>query len=323
MTQVQKLRLWLGNKLETTQLGLCLTPNNIAIALVSKQKEGKPKLSLCQYYPDTSFDNQLEILVNLTKQHHLKRFPCFIVLALGQYDVHMIPKPEVKQDEIRDAIRWQLSELINYPIEKTVIDYFDLPDSQNITRKNMLGAVVCRQDIINRLTNQFQQTGLNLESIDIQELVLRNVTNLLPENSRGIALLKINQNNGLILIKKQSEIYLSRTLGIGLKHLGICDSILQDDNHRKALNQLALEIQRSLDYYESFYGLPQIPDIFVAPMPEYTELLCNQLKTHHGISARLLDITHSLNCESELSFVDQAHCLSAIGAALTHFKPVH
>jgi MSHA biogenesis protein MshI len=79
---------------------------------------------------------------------------------------------------------------------------------------------------------------------------------------------------------------------------------------------LALEIQRSLDYVESFYGLSPISGIAVIPLKQNTEILLNSLTNNHGITARIMDLSTIINSDILLDDNTQSLCAPVIGATL-------
>lgn len=157
-------------------------------------------------------------------------------------------------------------------------------------------------------------------------MVLRNLAMLLPENDRGIALLHLQQTDGSLVIVKDGEIYLSRLLDTGYQQLSDYDELAlyqsQDEENRATIHfsNLALEIQRSLDYVESYYALPPIASIAIVPIPKNTGTLLDQLNTQLGSTARVMDITAIVECDMLLDDELQALCAPAIGAALRHYS---
>jgi len=155
-----------------------------------------------------------------------------------------------------------------------------------------------------------------LKIIDIQETTLRNLATLLPENDRGIAILHLQKSSGRIIIEQQGTIYLSRKLAIGFERLGLSDNLLSNEQVAMEQNSLALEIQRSFDYVESFYGLPPISCMAVIPLSENTQGLLNFLNTNHGITARIMDLSTIIDGDILLDDTTQSLCAPVIGATL-------
>jgi MSHA biogenesis protein MshI len=84
-------------------------------------------------------------------------------------------------------------------------------------------------------------------------------------------------------------------------------------------NNLALEIQRSLDYVESYYGIPPISGLAIIPLAKYTQNLLDILNKNHGITARIMDLSAIVDSDILLDDVTQSYCSPVIGATLRNF----
>jgi MSHA biogenesis protein MshI len=127
---------------------------------------------------------------------------------------------------------------------------------------------------------------------------------------------------------------LSRRLDIGLNQLSAfvaedaearheADDVFTIDDEdaytkplTRAFGNIVLEIQRSLDYYESHFALPQAAMMVLAPMEDHIPGLLEYLGEHLGMPVQMLDLNKALKCDQVLSEEMQSHCLLPIGAAL-------
>jgi len=218
-----------------------------------------------------------------------------------------------------EAIRWKITDLIDFSIDKAVVDYYSVPVSMRANSGKMLEVVASPNELIKELADKSSQAGLQLKVIDILETVLRNLAVLLPENKRGVAVLYLQESSGTILIQKEGVIYLSRNIDISYRELGLnspdsCDG----SQSRIEQNNLALEIQRSLDYVESYYGIPPISGLAVIPLADNTQDLLTILNSNHGITARIMDLSAIVDCDILLDDATQSQCSPVIGATLRY-----
>jgi MSHA biogenesis protein MshI len=300
-------------------LGISYLPQGIAIARAAYTENIKIRLDYCQYIPISDNAEYLSILRQLVTKHSLYDYDCHIVLATGDYRRVNIEAPAVAEDEMNEAIRWKIADLIDFPVDKATIDYYSIPASTRANSGNMLEVIASSNDLIRDLANKTKQVGLQLNVIDIQETVLRNLAVLLPENNRGVAVLYLQESSGTILIEKEGVIYLSRNFDTGSRNLGLTPfSNVDEDQSKIEQNNLALEIQRSLDYVESYYGIPPISGIVVVPLAQNTQELLNILNSNHGITTRIMDLTAIVDCDILLDDATQSHCAPVIGATLRH-----
>ena len=146
--------------------------------------------------------------------------------------------------------------------------------------------------------------------------MLRNITTYLPENEAGVAMIYLTREHGLIVIVRQSTLYFARALDIGYEYLVQGDSPELSSESNPAFDRLVLEVQRSLDYYDRYFAQPSVAGLVLAPTEIPVPGLDEYLNQSLGLSVRHLDITEFVDVDTDLTMVQQAHCLSAIGAAL-------
>lgn len=175
-----------------------------------------------------------------------------LVLPLDQYQVFQMERPEgIDESELGDALKWKLKDFLDFSPSDAVSDVFPFPTDATRGRGEMVNVVAARKALASELISLVQTSGLSLEQIDIAELALRNLVCRLDESGRSAALVHLRENYGQLVICKNNTLYLSRRLDVNSEDLR--DAARQES----AVQSLALEIQRSLDYYESQLG--QVP----------------------------------------------------------------
>lgn len=317
---MQLLKKLFGKKSETKGIvGISYLPHGIAVAVVNHTNNSKPRLSHCEFIPTQNKNEHSGLLRELATRLGLDQYDCHLVLTGNTYRRVNIEAPTVPDNEMSEAIRWKIIDLIDFSIDKAVVDYYFLPASMRANSSKMLEVVVSPDELINELATKSLQAGLQLKVIDIQETVLRNLAVLLPENKRGVAVLYLQESSGAILIQKDGVIYLSRNIDIGYRDLGLNSHESSDGSQsRNEQNNLALEIQRSLDYVESFYGIPPISGLAVIPLVENTQDLLTVFNSNHGITARIMDLSAIVDCDILLDDATQSQCSPVIGATLRY-----
>ena len=79
---------------------------------------------------------------------------------------------------------------------------------------------------------------------------------------------------------------------------------------------VALELQRSLDYYESHYDQPPIGEVLIAPAGPRAEALASALAQETGLRARALELADLVDVRTPPAEPPGSTALLAIGAAL-------
>lgn len=289
--------------------------NGFAVAVARYTEHNRPRLLHCDFVSATP-QQLLPQLEALVKNHRLEEYDCHILLAPEQYRSISIETPAVTGEEIKQAVRWRIADLLDYPADQATIDFYPLPQSNRANSTPMLEVVACANQIVSTLTQQCRQAGLNVKVIDIQETALRNLATLLPENEQGIALLHLQKDGGRVIIQKRGALYLSRKIGSGYQQLAVNTALSDNNQLYMEQDSLALEIQRSFDYVENHFDIPPITSLAVVLTPIDTQNIINFLSINHGITARAMDLSAIVDCDSLLADATQNICAPVIGASL-------
>lgn len=191
-------------------------------------------------------------LEQIVSDNHLGGADATIVLPLDQYQVFQLERPEgVEDTELGDALKWKLKDFLEFSPSEAVSDVFTFPADAARGRGGLVNVVAVRRTLVSDLVSLADEAGLALQRIDIAELALRNLLVRLDDAGRGAALVQLKEHYGHMVIGKGATLYLSRRLDVTARELREASS------QEAAVQSLALEMQRSLDYYESQLG--QVP----------------------------------------------------------------
>jgi MSHA biogenesis protein MshI len=171
----------------------------------------------------------------------------------------------------------------------------------------MMYAIAAREHEVRRRVEDAGESGLNLGVIDVLELSLRNIATLLDADGRGVALLYEYPEGGILLLVRKGILYLARHIETGT------DQLEMGEMRSSLIDGLALEVQRSLDYYESHYEQNSIPVLHTWGLESWDN---EQLDGALALSVRPIELADLLDLESAPDERSQAMCLPAIGAAL-------
>ena len=298
--------------------------NGISVCYVSRDEATKPTLDFCEYIPLDEKAGFLEKLALLLKNQDLEHARCTCVLPPDSHSLLLIEAPDVQPAELKAAVRWRIKDLINFHIDDAVIDVFEIPEQNSAPgRARLMYAVAARASQIHDNVESLEKTSLNLEMVDIPELAIRNITSLLDDDIRGVAFLYLSQESGLITLTRQGSLYLSRNIDVGSNQMG--NEQKGDELNpqaQQAFDKIVLEVQRSLDYYESHFSQPPITSLVIAPMGKEVAGILPHLSANLGIAVSMFDINTVMDTNDEISNDLQAKCLLAIGAGLRHEQKV-
>ena len=294
-------------------------PDGVSIAQVVRDKGRTPQLAVCAFRACAAADRR-KILQELVKQHHFTGANCVSVLEPGSYQLLQVEAPDVDATELKAAVRWRVKDLIDFHIDDAVIDVFEMPSQGPRARAHIMYAVAARNPVITQRVELLEGAGLTVQAIDITELALRNIAQLLPEDVGGLALLQLGHGEGMITLNQQATLYLARNLDIGVLQLGASNdadgALAAQETRERAFEAIMLEVQRSLDYYESNFAQAPIKNLIIAPLASPLPELVDYAASHLGVKERTLDLNTVLESRTPLSAELQARCMSTIGSAL-------
>ncbi len=238
------------------------------------------------------------------EKHRLQKHACNVVLSPQDYQLMLVEAPDVPDAEMREAVKWRVKDLISTPIDASVIEIFALPDDASKAGKSMLYVVIADLAHVQSVIDMTQQCGLNLNSIDIEVLALRNLLQL-KALERAAAIVRLKSGSGDVSIYRDGNLYLSRHFQLNYSG-GLLDELPSES--------LALEVQRSFDYFERQMG--QVPPsvLFICGEGVGPEKIDDELRRGMSAPVEFLDLNEiSMGSEDIDEGIIQL-CLGAIGA---------
>lgn len=196
-----------------------------------------------------------------------------LVLAPEYYSLVQFDKPTLAEDEILQALPWQIKELVTVAPEDMVLDYIELPFSAQQQPK--INIVVCSKSWLSELVALCDKKKGTLLSIQPEEWLLQKLVPAVPQATMLVS--HQPEQELLIQIVRDGLLYFSRrTRGFNRIHLASEDELRQG-----MFDRLVLELQRSMDYFESQLKQPPVRDIqLIMAQPE----LIAQMLRENGFS---------------------------------------
>lgn len=291
-------------KSKNNRAGLYLSRDGAAAVRLTVEPQGGFRLVDCVY---EGLDNHTDADVHLGKLP-LARASVFTVLEPAAYQLLLVEAPDVPEDELRAAVRWRIKDLIDFHLDDAVIDVFEMPMHSRGGQARMMYTVAARAESVRRQVDLIGDAGLSLEAIDIPELCLRNVADRLEEDDRGVALLYLSDEQGFLVVVRKGVMYLTRHVETGVRTLESANGL-----RGELVAGLALEIRRSLDYFESHYDQKPVSTLSCVGLEAGDR---NDLAIELSVAVDELDLERIVKLECEIDAELQRRCLPAIGAAL-------
>ena len=196
--------------------------------------------------------------------------------------------------------------MISEPLDQVVVDAFALPEDAYRGRSRMAYCAVLGKSHLAGWKALLKHAGLRLQSIDVTEMAFRNLGLQAGAEGLNLGLLRLRFSEGLICIQQGADLYMARRIEQGL------------DRAAAGFAGVTLEIQRSLDYFESQLGKGYINRLLLLPMKRDGAAMLAALSSGLAVNLQALDLRELFvgQAAAELDEQQQAYCLTAVGAAL-------
>ncbi len=285
----KKLAFWRQSE-QRVKVGVFVSKTTLWLTVENRQAEPRPA--------DIEFDGDWELAFRQIHQQ-LPHAELSIVLDSDYYQLLQADRPNVDASELKSALIWSVKDLVSIPPVNIHLDYFDSPFSG----KGKINVVIMERSLARQIAAAASKIGLSIESISIEELML---TKLTAENEQAQLILCHHAGGELLLaVVKDGALYLQRRI----RGLHALDKMTREDLSYGAAENLSVEIQRSMDFYEG--------QLRQAPIKQITLLLDN-------IGADLASLL-TANFDQHIEVVrasDVSAYLSELSLAqLEHVKP--
>jgi MSHA biogenesis protein MshI len=286
------------------------TDERVAVLRLERPAGGQPRLLSWDVFPREGAD--LEVLKRLRTGRRLGSGPCTTLLRHGQYQLLQVALPEVPEEEMRNALRWRIKDMVDFPVDQAGVDFLPVPRTGG-GREAQAYVVAAPHGVLTPLVRLFQEAGVELAAIDIPEMVQRNVAALFEEENRGLALLVFDSDGGRLTFTARGELFVSRYIDVAP-----ADLAQGNDEPGGLYERVLLDVQRTLDNVDRNYSALPINRLLVAPVAGaagFTDYLRSNLYQ----PVETLDLGQRVDLSAVPGLGDprqQTQVLLALGAAL-------
>ena len=262
-----------------SQIGVDFLPDGVAVAQVQTGKKSPGRILRSEFVAAAGQDAQVDALKAWVQDNSLQKTPCVCLVAADDCDVYQVEKPEVEAAEMIQAVSWKIKDLINYDVSHAVVDSYPMPESSkkmpesSKNKQQQVGVVAVREAIVRKYIDSIKTSALALNALDIHDLVRANLPAVQNSSEHSLAALTLSRTSGLLSVYHDTDLYISREFMIGIDQLGLATS--EDES---VFDALLLELQRSLDYFESYYGMGSVTNLRIFPALKATEKMAMYLQ---------------------------------------------
>ena len=304
-----------GKKRRPGWLCLNLHADRIDLSHVLVEGKPRPEILLCESFRKQGSD--VDMLKRLRKELNLDRYQCITVLKTSQYQMFTVDAPNVPAAEAKNAVRWSLKDMVDYPVETAMVDAVNVPGGGAGRAAQML-AVAARNDAIAATAKPFNDADIDLEVIDIPEFAQRNVAKLLEQDGRGLAMLCFDDAGALLTFTSGGELYQARQIEVSLQ------DFISGTEVEARYDRVALELQRSLDNFDRQFRNVSVSRLMVSQVPDGARLV-EYLGANLMVPVSMVDLEQVVDFPGVPELRDplrQSQCLQMIGAAMREERAI-
>ena len=288
--------------------------DGISIAHVKKDYNShhKPHLLVCDFEVcEATHASRIAVLKGMVEKHNLVGQRCNAILPINAYRIQQVEAPNVEPDEMKQAVKWLIKDYLDFHIDDAVIDLFDLPEDAIRGDAAMKYVVAAKESEVRDIIDLIDDSGLELEWIDVLELSLKNLATLIEVEDKGLAVIRLHGVDGSISITKQAAFYFSRRFSIAADQIEASKFYTSDD--------FIIEVQRSLDYYERHLGQTAPANIVISSnTPTGKEIPSSLQENFFSSKISEIDIPGAFDIDEKIDTSRIVFSVGAIGAALRH-----
>jgi type IV pilus assembly protein PilM len=257
--------------------------------------------------------------------------------------IRKIVLPSMSSEELEEQIHWEAEQYIPFDVNDVNIDFQILgQDERDPSRMNVL-LVASKRDIVNDYIAVFNETGLKLAVIDVDSFAVQNAFennyDVFPEEV--VALINIGANimnlnivkDGIPLFTRDVQtggsLYtdeIQKQLGVSsgeaerIKISGDCPDPGKLRDIMTRLNEtVALEMRRSLDFYNSTATEGKISRVILCGGAAKTPLLAEAVSQRLGVTVEIMNPFQKIKCSDkdfDLAYLEEIAPLVTVAMGL-------
>jgi type IV pilus assembly protein PilM len=227
--------------------------------------------------------------------------------------IRKISLPAMPPEELEDQIHWEAEQYIPFDINDVHIDFQILASDQNDPSKMEVLLVASKKEIINDYLSVFNEAGINLAVVDVDSFAIQNAFELNydigPDNV--VALINIGASIMNLNIVKNDISLFTRDVQMGgnlyteeiQKQFGVSseeaermkvsgeapDQAKLRDTISRVNETLAMEMRRSLDFYNTTAGEGKINNVYISGGGAKTPMLVEAVQQRLGLPVEIIN----------------------------------
>lgn len=251
-----KIKNYFNKQIRDEFAGISIHPECVRIVKIKKLETGYECFKN-EEYPIESPDKLGRLLSLIIEDFELENVRTGIVINNNKTESAQIELSELPVADISASLPWQVKELISIPPQDMICDYIEM-NIQPLGQTSKAQVMATSRAYLDSIIQPFHKSNAEILVITTEQFVLAKM-----QSSVDTAQLLFVQHKGtdaILLILKNQQICFARKIRGADTVINMSpEQILNGGS-----DTIAIEIQRSMDYYESQLKQPPIKNVLVA-----------------------------------------------------------
>ena len=301
LSRCKRLIRWQGHN--SKRFFFAISPSHIAYIEVNS----KGVIHNCQWEEQSSWPGKQAAIGRWCQDDRPK--PCWLVLHPLCYQSRLTEAPEqVPLEEWHAAMQWKMTDLFNKECQ-WVYGLTPLPEEAFNGRRRMLYIQAVEQEWFATLYRSLSRRGFVPQGAFLTELLVGSYVAEKTTLDTGLAVLVISHRCSWIYVYCGQQLFMSREVDLGAEQLLAAFAQQQAPTHQLAteddrLGRFNLDIQRSLDYFESQVAQRPVSQLMIFPHDTLAEQLIATFSQQLNVQVDSFPLAS--NQETEKGFIDTA-----------------
>lgn len=202
-----------------------------------------------------------------------------LVLASSDYQISQVQQLDVPEEELAEALRWELSEQLPFAPEDAVLQVMAMPDAYR--SRGIVHLVSASRTRLTEIVQLAEAARLVPASIGITELALRDLVGATVFDERALATLLLVPGAGILNLSRAGTLYLTRQLTVSALSVAPGSMLWQ-----QMVEQVAGHLETSMEFFESQLGQAGVEAALLLAPASHQDALLEALRENVRVPIR-------------------------------------
>ena len=302
---------WFGRrKTSSDRIGIAVGPHGLVAVRVSvpARADDRPQVQASAFFPSGAESDWPDGMRKLARDLSGNGLDTVVVPHAQLVSLMQLSIPPTPESERIGALKFRAREVSQVPIEDMLLDYVDVAGTRARGGEPPCYCAIASRERMTRLRDAALGAGFHLEAIDVADMALSHVLGRAAGEGEAVSALVLGNQGLRFVIVNEGKLSLFRSSTLTAEHFR--------NGFAEHLDQLLLEVQRTIDFYESHYTTPPPKRLLLMPDWPFTEALAEALTPALRVRPEPFSLDEVLQSTDRLGSPAPDLMVLAVGAAL-------